>query len=744
LDYTEYEDPTGFKELLGLPADVSDTFTPDTLATPVFTDSAGAVTGLKFPRTGLDSAGRVVLLSFPLDAVPMAGTTNNRVQLLRNILQFLVPGFDGRATLALDQPSYSIPNLVVVQVDDADLAGSGSLSVTFSSTTQSNGAALTLTETARPGTFRGTIELVPATTTNASGTLRALHSDLIQVSYADVSSGVAVHASAKVDTIAPSITGVTADADYEQATISWTTSEPCDSLVQYGESQFLGRTASDPLLTTDHEITLIGLQPDTTNFYQVVSRDIAGNTVVKDNGGVPFALHTLAAVLPPWSDDFNSGATNWSTFDNDGSQSGWTLGVPTNGVQTAAHSPPACWASNRKGESLDYSETFLVSPALQLTGGNSATLSFWHSYDFSDASDSDIFNAGTLYIVTGSGSEATAIAQYMDANIDWELETIDVSAYAGRVVYFVWAYQLSSFDAAPRPGWLVDDVSVTVANVAGGRINITNNLWQAGFVLSGPASQNGKGRFLHLTNAPPGEYVLEFADVLFYNTPSPQTNELASNGTINFIGEYTFSDANSNSIPDPFEAQQFGSVATGRTAITDTDRDGLSDWAEFVAGTDPNNPPPPFLLTARQLANGLVQLSWPSVASHTYRVHTSANLNTWSAYSGWFASAGTNTTHTLPATMNNSPAFFRVEAAPAANSPVAATFQMTATLLINKQVRLEWPSAPGHGYRLHGSTNGTSWSPFTDWMRASGYTMGLTLPTNTNGSPWLFRIEASP
>ncbi len=746
LDYTPYNDldPLGFKNLVGIPDDISDSFTPEANAAPIFFNSYGETIGMKWPRTGVDALGRVVFLSFPLDAVPTTGTTNNRAHFLGNILGFLLPGFDGHATLALDQSEYNIPSLVVVEVNDADLAGSGTLNVSYSSTTQPGATILAVAETARLGTFRGTISLVSQTNVTTPGKLRAQNGDAINVSYSDVSAATIERASATVDTIVPSLTSVVATTDYESFTVSWTSSEPCDSLVQYGESQFLDRSVSDALLTTDHEITINGLQPATTYYFQVVSRDAAGNTVVNDNGGNLFTNRTLTPITPPWSDNLNSGAGNWTTFSADGSQSSWTLGAPTNNsLATSAHSPTGCWASCISDLAMDYTETFLVSPAIHLTGGNSAKLTFWHTYDFTDKTEFDIFEAGTLYVITAGGSQSIPLAQYVDANGDWELETIDLSPYAGQVVYFVWAHQLVSFDIGVRSGWLVDDVSVTVTNVIGGVINITNNIWQANVFLSGPTSKNVKGRFGHITNAPAGEYVLEFADILFYNTPPALTNTLAPGGTLNFTGNYTFADVNTNGIPDAWEATQFGVISNQRGSAMDTDADGLNDFAEFIAGTDPVNPPPPFRLTAQRLPNNIVNLSWPSVTNHSYRVHASSNAVVWLPHSAWFAATGTNTSYSFSSATNGAARFFRVEAAAPA-SPIAATFRIMARQLINKQIRLDWPSAPGHGYRILGSVNMAAWSPYSDWIRASGYATGLTLPVATNGAPRFFRVEAQP
>jgi len=237
--------------------------------------------------------------------------------------------------------------------------------------------------------------------------------------------------------------------------------------------------------------------------------------------------------------------------------------------------------------------------------------------------------------------------------------------------------------------------------------------------------------------------------VPWYTKPANQTNTLVASGNIIFTGNYTAADANANNIPDTWEAAQFGALDPLRTASTDTDGDGLSDWGEFAAGTDPNNPPPAFRIKAERLTNNLVKLSWPSVTNHSYRVHSSANVtnglpnSSWSPLSNWLNATGTNTSYLLSTATNGANRFYRVEAAPPAGS-LAARFELTTTVLPSKQIKLTWPSAPGHGYRVLASTNASNWTPYTDWIRATTFNTSLTLPPATNGAPSLFRLEAQP
>ena len=72
-------------------------------------------------------------------------------------------------------------------------------------------------------------------------------------------------------------------------------------------------------------------------------------------------------------------------------------------------------------------------------------------------------------------------------------------------------------------------------------------------------------------------------------------------------------------------------------------------------------------------------------------------------------------------------------------SRLAAAFQP-----VNDSVKISWPSGAGHAYRVHGSANGVTWAPYSEWIRATGLTTSWTLPPRTNGAPYLFRIEAQP
>jgi len=741
LDYTPYADLLFILSGGGID-DPSDWITPTTNATPVLSAN-GEVVGLRAPKTGVDLPGRVVLLSFPLDAVPLGtGIGNNRSGLLKSILDFLVPQAN-RSSIAMDSDVYSVPGLAVVEVEDPDQSGTGSLPISVTSPEHTNVLAVTLLETARAGLFRGNILFNP-TNSNTPGVYAVNPNDTVVVSYFDASIGNNISATVTIETNAPIISNVAIDPGYLEAIVSWDTSKAADSLVQFGESpgnlpnNFV---AYDPVPTTAHEVFLSGLKPNTTYFLRVTSRDRAGNTTLDDNGGTNYVFTTLQPLNPPWFDNLETNNNDWSVISSAESETGWTRGTPSGGE--TAHSGSNVWGSNLGGGSVSQFESYLISPGILLTGGNQATLHFWQNYDFLAQGEFDL-QLAAIEIITNVTTAPIVLYQFdEDYSFGWEEMELDLTPYLGNVVYIVWYHFLFSFDAPPRLGWLVDDVSITTSTIVPGTVQVTNNLWQSVFALSGPSGRTGFGRSLVITNAAPGQYVIEYGDVPYYHTPLPQTNTLVAGTNITFVGNYTFTDVNTNGLPDSYETSQFGSLDSTRTQTTDTDQDGLSDYGEFVAGTDPISPPPPFAVSVEKLNSTLLQFGWASLPGHTYRVHSSPNGSTWTPATPWFPATGTNTTYTISTATNGPTKFFRLEAA-APVSALAGLFRVTATPLPGNLLKLDWPSAPGHGYRALVSTNTTSWQPASDWIRAGGYSSTITLPAAPSNAAAFFRIEAQP
>lgn len=665
LDYSAYNH--AILEEQGLSPDASDTLTLTTNAVPIFFDTlSNRIVGLRSPGRGQDNAGRVVFLAFPFDAVPATGNApNTRAALLRNVLGFLAPGLGGWGTISLDRDAYTLPDLVTIEVADLDLAGQGSTVVSCFSSTMLDGLPVTLVETARKGLFRGSLTLGAAAPAGQLGELRAKPNDEVWAEYLDATGSDILTAHALVDDDVPRIFGLATRAEYEEAVVSWSTSEPADALVQFGESTFLGRTAYSGQLDATHQLTLVGLRPDRTYYYRVVSRDRAGNPAVDNNAGKLHTFRTLKPLAVPWQDtlDGPDAAAHWSVENGAETLTSWQLGVPRS-VTLQAHTPPHTWGTNLEGQAIDTADTRLITPAIRLAGGALAQMRFWQYYDFSGTSDLE-WECGRLFISTNKNAPWTLLKEYNDASPGWIEETVDLSSYVGHVVRLAWDYQLFTWEATPGMGWLLDDISVMVTNPPVGAIHVTNNLAQASYSLEGPMSRKGQGWSTLFTNAFAGQYVIRFADVPFYITPPPQTNTVGQGETRVFRGDYVFLDANANRISDSWEQHYFGAIAPLHPGTTDSDEDGFNDLGEFLAGTHPVDAQSALHLALPvRLSNGTCQLSWPSVAGHNYRLLTSPDTVTWTPWSPWLRATGYQLSYGLKLDGFAPSMFYRLETSP--------------------------------------------------------------------------------
>ncbi len=651
LNYSSYPSfDDGLGDVFG--PDFSDTFTPSSDSAAVtFESVSGKPCGMSYPNIGVDSPGRVVFLSFPFDAVPTNGTApNNAMTLLRNIIKFLAPGANGQGVVFLDNTVYTTNDVVTVEVGDSDLAGTGQTQVSFVASSRTNRTTITLFETTHPGLFKGTIMLVSGVA--ATNQLRVQNGDIITATYFDASANSNATATAGIDTVPPVISKVAATTDYSNAKVTWLTSKPADSAVQYGMQQQPANSVYVSALVTNHSVTINGLLANHVYYYQVVSRDQAGNTTVDDNNGNLYTFQTLKALTPPWFDNLESGAPGWSVVPDPvyGSDINWTNGTPNNGLVSSAHSGANAWGSDLNGDqSFFLASSYLYAPVIDLSGLKSATLTFWDVCDFSS-----IFEDGVVYVSTNSSTPPGNLPMVADFTgtvaDDWELETVDLTPFVGQTIRVVFYYEGVVFGQVY--GWTIDDIGITGV-AAGGNVSITKNLGQGTWSLSSLSSiglvpvQSGVAPSVTISNLAAGQYVAQFGDVPYYQTPDEQTNTLTTGGTVNFTGNYTFLDVNHNGISDAWEMAYFGSVTTNRTQFTDTDGDGMSDYAEFIAGTNPTNAASKFIfLPVTVQSNRFVQLQWSAVPGRLYQLQTLTNTISWAPLTDWIQASNSPMSYT--------------------------------------------------------------------------------------------------
>ena len=200
-----------------------------------------------------------------------------------------------------------------------------------------------------------------------------------------------------------------------------------------------------------------------------------------------------------------------------------------------------------------------------------------------------------------------------------------------------------------------------------------------------------------------------------------------------------------NGLPVDWELTYFG--RTGIDPNADPDRDGLSNSAEFRAGTDPNDANSAFRFTEIAPIQGGIRLEWQSASYKTYALQRSTNPS--GSYldiqTGIAATAPTNLW--LDATaLGPGPFYYRLRLDDALSVHTAQPFRFIS---IRSDplggIRVGWLSATNQVYALERSSDlSTGFASLFTNLAATPPTNSFQDSTATGPRPYFYRLRLEP
>jgi hypothetical protein len=110
-------------------------------------------------------------------------------------------------------------------------------------------------------------------------------------------------------------------------------------------------------------------------------------------------------------------------------------------------------------------------------------------------------------------------------------------------------------------------------------------------------------------------------------------------------------------------AQQYGLATDGSADFADSDGDGLNNWQEWIAGTDPTNSASVLKMNSPSNTVSGVAITWQSVSGKTYFLERATDLAAQPAFSALqsnIVGQADTTTYTDTTSTNDGPYFYRV------------------------------------------------------------------------------------
>ncbi|MFN7964133.1 MAG: S8 family serine peptidase [Acidobacteriota bacterium] len=368
--------------------------------------------------------------------------------------------------VSIDNNFYACNSTLSFTVSDLDLnRNSGAIDTAVLRVTSSSETTpefVTVTETAANSSrFAGSL---PTTSSAAApdGKISVKHGDTITVTYLDSDDGTGAPGLsfdiATADCGGPIISSLRVDSSVltdQRATIRWTTSEPSDSVLEWGTTPALGNTLTVAGLVTDHSVLLNRFDTCNTLYFRVKSTDAYGNLAVGDNHGS--ALSFRANQIPGlyYRENFETGATTWTR------QGEWQVDAP----QAKGNIDPAFAYNNNKvlghdltglGANPGNYEPNLSNQATRTPTFNASTWQHTKLLFYRKLSV-ELNDDASLWIFTPQGLPVYRSLTTTVADPDWTLQTFDLTSAADGKPAVYFEFRQKSNGSDQRGGWTVDD-----------------------------------------------------------------------------------------------------------------------------------------------------------------------------------------------------------------------------------------------------------------------------------------------
>ena len=180
--------------------------------------------------------------------------------------------------------------------------------------------------------------------------------------------------------------------------------------------------------------------------------------------GTAFYRVAKTPAPPLFFDDFESGAPGWTISDLGESGTEWELGKPANGPGEA-HSPTRAYGTGLAKDYDDYTDVYLVSPVIDLTGLDNARLEFWSYRDCEPMLEGELMDWCQIMILDEDGEYLVDDPIWLRGGeaTQWRPEKGKIPAEAlGQKIRLEFNFSSDGGqDNGPQAGWFIDDVTIT-------------------------------------------------------------------------------------------------------------------------------------------------------------------------------------------------------------------------------------------------------------------------------------------